>query len=48
MTALIEEFLEKAAKEPMVPGNIDGWAIVAGGKALTLPLAGACRIPPAE
>jgi hypothetical protein len=48
MKALTEEFLEKTASAPEVPGNIGRWAIVAGGTAQALPLGGVCPIPGAE
>jgi hypothetical protein len=45
MTALTEEFLERMAGAPEVPGNIARWALVGNGQAQPLPLAGVCRIP---
>jgi hypothetical protein len=45
MKALTEEYLETAASAPEVPGNIARWAVVGGGRAQALPLAGICRVP---
>jgi hypothetical protein len=44
MKALTEEYLDRTASAPEVPGNLARWAVVAAGKGLPLPLTGNCRL----
>jgi hypothetical protein len=44
MTALTEEYLEKASRTPEVPGNIAGWGLLSGGRGFALPLSGTCKV----
>jgi hypothetical protein len=48
MKALTEEYLEKAAGAPEVPGNLARWTVTGSGKTQPLPLAGTCRIAAGE